>query len=160
MKKRLWMLVLALALLFAAPAHAEEVRGRVLNLLTEVYGYTVEECQEFTIEVNGNEAWFYPASHPDWVYTATFDGEAMLESATPFSPTPAARGPYPGESTVREGMRRLREEWLPTWNDESRAKMNEWLKEWVVYANDTLRGGLQTGTNSGQDAGREIQDSC
>lgn len=160
MKKRLWMLVLALALLFAAPAHAEEVRGRVLNLLTEVYGYTVEECQEFTIEVNGNEACFYPASHPDWVYTATFDGEAMLESATPFSPTPAARGPYPGESTVREGMRRLREEWLPTWNDESRAKMNEWLKEWVVYANDTLRGGLQTGTISGQDAVREFLVSC
>lgn len=160
MKKRLWMLVLAVVWLFAAPARAEEVRGRVLNLLTEVYGYTEQESQAFTIEVDGTQARFYPASHPDWVYTATFDGEAMLESATPFSPTPAARGPYPGENTVREGMRRLREEWLPTWNDESRTKMNEWLKEWVVYANDTLRGGLQTGTISGQDAVREFLVSC
>lgn len=160
MKKRLWMLVLALALLFAAPAHAEEVRDRVLNLLTEVYGYTVEESQAFTIEVNGTQARFFPAGHPDWVYTACYDGGELVESSTPFSPTAAARGPYPGESTVREGMRRLREEWLPTWNEESRAKMGEWLKEWVVYANDTLRGGLQTGTISGQDAVREFLVSC
>ena len=160
MKKRLWMLVLALVLLFAAPARAEDMRANVLGLLTEVYGYTVEECQEFTIEENGNEACFYPASHPDWVYTATFDGEALLESATPFQAVNAVQERYPGEGTVREGMRRLREEWLPAWNDESRAKMMEWLKQSRAFTTPVLLSGLETGTLSRQDAVREFLTCC
>jgi len=159
MKKRLWMLALALVLLFAAPARAEDVRGSVLNLLTEVYGYTVEESQAFTIEVNGNEASFYPAGHPEWVYTILYEDGQRKQSTTPFSPL-AVRRLYPGESTVREGMRRLKEEWLPAWNEESREQMLAWLEETLVTQTSTLHSGLETGTLSEQDTVREFLVSC
>lgn len=160
MKKRLWMLVLALILLFAAPARAEEARGNVLGLLTEVYGYTVEESQGFTIEVGEEETRFYPASHPDWVYKAIYLDGRLVTSSTPFRPAVAAQRRYPGENTVREGMRRLREEWLPTWNAESRKQMLAWLDESLVAATAALHSGLETGTLSKQDAVREFLVSC
>lgn len=158
MKKRLW--TLALALLFAVPVCAEELRDSALGLLTEVYGYTAEESRAFRIEEDGDQARFFPADHPDWVYTLRNDDGELVESTTPFSAASAVRGRYPGENTVRQGMRLLRDEWLPAWNNESRAQMIEWLKEGSIFTTARLRGGLQAGTLSAQDAVREFLVSC
>lgn len=158
MKKRAWLPLLAAVLLLNAPARADWIGEQVLGLLTEVYGYTQAESETFTIEADGSRVRFWPAGHPQWVYTADFDGQTLQNSASPFAPDKG--GAYPGEATVRAGMRLLREEWLPAWNDESRAQMQAWMREWNVYPVPALRDGLALGTLCPQEAVRTFLLSC
>ncbi len=165
--RKLRIAVLLALCLWLGAARAETtqaMRERASNLLTEVYGYTVAESQAFAVEgseENGvTELRFYPADHPSWVYTAMYDENTNHETTTPFFPDALGRNGYPGEGTVREGVRRLRTEWLPHWNDESRAAMREWMKQWNVSPNAALLESLAMGKLSPGDTLHAFLVSC
>lgn len=167
--RKLRIAVLLALCLWLGNARAETtqaMRERAMNLLTEVYGYTVAESQAFVVEgseENGvTELRFYPADHPSWVYTAIYGEDTNHESTTPFLPAALGRNrnSYPGEGTVREGVRLLRTEWLPHWNDESRAAMLEWMKLWDVSPNAALLESLAMGKLSPGDTLHAFLVSC
>ena len=138
MMKRIMALLMGLMLL-ASCACAQETqemaRQHALNLLTEVYGYSAEEADAFEMKVvDNNDLWnveFWPKDHPEWVYTARFSKEngSMDTVTTPFKGGKAFYG-YPGEATMRDGLRLAREKgWFIRWNEQDRQEMAQWFAQ-------------------------------
>lgn len=81
-----------------------------MNLLTEVYGYTLQEAErDFTFHTGlidgGFRVTFHPTAEPGWIYTADYThARRLTDSHTPFG---SDHEGYPGESAVRDGVRRL-----------------------------------------------------
>ena len=129
MKKIITWLTVCVLLLQMCPALALEdtdVREKVSNYLTEVYGYTAEEAEAFEVRIAqaGGETVveFYPADHPEWLYTARLDGDTqkLADAATPFY-TSGQYHAYPGEGAVRTVLAEAREQgWFAGWDEEAR----------------------------------------
>lgn len=137
MKKMISLLIGLM--MIASCACAQETQGmakqHAQNLLTEVYGYTVQEADGFEMKVvDNNDLWnveFWPKDHPEWVYTARFNKEngALDTATTPFKGGKAFSG-YPGEATMRDGLRLGREKgWFVRWNEQDRQEMAQWFAQ-------------------------------
>ena len=139
MKKIITWLVVGVLLLQFCPALAgADMRERVSNYLTEVYGYTVEEAEAFEVHVAhaGGETVvdFYPAQHPEWRYTARYDEatQKFIDVTTPFY-TGGQYYDYPGEGAVRMVLAEAREQgWFAAWNE----------KAWNVLVNTMAFNGI------------------
>lgn len=154
MKKiSLWLITLWMTLCLAPAMAAEsgelpaEAKQSALSLLTEVYGYTAEEADNFAFrceEADGQ--WmmtFAPKAHPGWQYTAAFSAQtgAFISGETPFGVS--AFSYYPGEATVRDGLRAAREKgWFTAKDEAAAADFAQWLEQWNVRPNAALQGWL------------------
>lgn len=169
MKKCMGALLMALCLI-AGTALAEvtdaELMQRVHNWLTEVYGYSVEEADAFEIHLSSEDgqrkAEYWPADHPEWVYTAFFDGSTgeNLGSTSPFKQE-KTYGSYPGESTVRWGLQTARAKgWFTSWTEADRSALIAWMLENGVQPTPALQEGAALGTLPAGNALREYFVSC
>ena len=165
--KRFLPFLLALAVLpFAAfAADAPEPISSAMANLTEVFGYTLEEAEAFAFDVTENDTqWavaYYDPGHPTWVYTLVVDKKTGrgVSGDTPF------KGPkyvqYPGENAVRGGLRAARENgWFTDLSAENRAAFLQWMEQWGVRADDTLKQGLTNGGITGAQAVHAYFTSC
>ena len=121
--KRLLSLLFA-AWLLLSNASAEEItlRQRMENDLTEVYGYTVEELEDFVFETreDGSVA-CWPKEHPGWVYTVFSNGPYRADSSDPFFTGYLG---FCGENAVRDLLREMREKhWISLWSEETKAAL-------------------------------------
>jgi len=162
MIKRIVCLMLA-CLLAAGTACAqdagqEQAKQSMLNLLTEVYGYTAEEADAFEMEAEESfDVWkvkAWPKEHPEWVYTGQFNREngGFRHSATPFKGSDDSPY-YPGESTVRDGLRTAREQgWFSRWSKEDQAALLEWMRLHIFQLTPEMHRGLAYGSISAGNA--------
>ena len=129
--KRIFALLMALCLLLPA-AMAEESRllAQARTDLTEVLGYTAEEAARFVFEdreeADGTVR-FWPADHPDWVYTESRGADGMIRGATPFD---TGFSYACGENLTRELLRQAREKgWFAHWDADALAAVLDVLRE-------------------------------
>ena len=110
-------------LLSAASAQEITPRQYMENSLTEVFGYTPEELEDFVFEAreDGSIA-CWPKDHPSWVYTAfPYRASGAYESSTPFFTGYLSSC---GENAVRELLRRMREDnWISAWSGDTKAAL-------------------------------------
>ena len=122
--KRVLIIVLAAWMLLSS-ASAQEItlRQYMENNLTEVFGYTVEELEDFIFEAreDGSIA-CWPKDHPSWVYTAFHNDEyGSLDGTTPFY---TGYTGYCGEGAVRELLKNMWEKhWISAWSEETKAAL-------------------------------------
>ena len=171
MKKRIAWILLCIMLAGLLPAFAEPLTPQkalelISNQLTEVYSYTAEEAAQFTTAVSWEEdRWlitFSPGGHPEWVYTATYkEGDPRIENAvTPFWQNERPEN-YPGEGSVREGLRRARKNgWFVIWEDHMRQELEAYMKNFGITPTPRLSEGLATGSLSAGSALHEFFVSC
>jgi len=143
MKKGIAWILLCVMLAGISPALAEPLTPEkaldvISNQLTEVYSYTAEEAAQFTTAVEWQgDCWqitFSPADHPEWVYTATYqEGDPHVENTvTPFWNQGSAQH-YPGEGSVREGLRRAQENgWFVIWEDHMRKELKDYMMNFLL----------------------------
>ena len=165
--KHIVTLLLALVLLPVSALAAdfpEPVSSAIANL-TEVFGYTAEEADAFTFDViQDDTAWtvaYYDPDHPSWIYTLVVDKTTGrgVSGDTPFKGPDYVR--YPGENAVRGGLRAARENgWFTDLSAENRAAFLQWMEQWGVDANDTLKAGLTSGGITGAQAVHAYFESC
>ena len=171
MKRRIcWLLCLCmLCALAAIPAQASgEAEDQSVAIdsakgqLTEVCGYTQEEADNFTFQVTeDDEQWhiaFAPKDHTTWVYHASFwKNGGFADSDTPFVLRSGSFSTnYPGEATVRDGLRTARNEgWFTNWNAQSMQAMTDWMTRWGFMPDAALTSGLAQGTIT---VGQTIQE--
>lgn len=162
MMKRIMGICLVCMLLMGAACAQEDgrdlARQSALNLLTEVYGYTVEEADSFEMEITEDfDVWqvrFWPADHPDWIYTAQLNREngGFRHSATPFKGEDGYVY-YPGESTVRMGLNLARDKgWFVRWNAQDQQALLLWLRAQNLMPDADVQRGLSTGSMSAGNA--------
>lgn len=168
MKKLCALLMTACMLLGLACAEDVSERGKqgALDMLTEVYGYTVEETAGFQFESTEEgerlQVRFWPLTRPEWVYTAVFNTETgkYMEGSTPFLPGNAPQG-YPGESAIREVLREGEaQNWFRYWNSSGRNEMLLKLRKLGIQPNSELSEGIVAGNISGGAAIRAFFETC
>jgi len=167
--KRITAWLLACLLIFGASAHAlspEEALEKVSGYLTEVYGYTVEEAEAFQAyaETDGEDTSivYWPAAHPDWMYLADYDAEQdrVFNAISPFY-TQNQYENYPGESAVRMGLAKAREEeWFIRWDEQARQALSEYMAQNGIVPTARLTEGLSLGSIPAGDALHEYFVSC
>ncbi|MDD6040794.1 MAG: hypothetical protein PUD63_06305, partial [Clostridia bacterium] len=169
MKK--WIaLLLAAALLAAMPAACaltgQEALDKVSGYLTEVYGYTPQQAQDFqATATRQDQGWlirFASAQHPEWMYTAIWEEgrPGIREVQTPFQPQSGFQA-YPGESAVREGLNRAKENgWFASWNAASRQALKEYMAQVGITPCTALAQGLALGNIGAGTALHEYFVSC
>ena len=170
MKKILCALLLAsCVMLSCAFADGPEAQGKesAENMLTEVYGYTVEEIRDFqyetTLEDGKLNVRFWPAMRPGWVYTASFDADTsqFVEGTSPFTQGMYLPDAYPGESAVREVLRKADEDnWFRYWNSSDRNELHKLMKKMDIQPTTALLEGVITGNISGGKAVHAFFESC
>ena len=137
----------------------------VTSCMTEVYGYTQEEADtlfDFSFAWQGEtlSAAVWVREHPNWVYTWEL---APAEKECLSSDTPFKNGYvyYPGEATVRDGLRAaLDNGWLTRWQREDQTAFLQWMQEWGPTMTGALQSGLETGGLTASQAVTEYFRSC
>lgn len=167
MMKRTFGIVLTALLLIPCVALGTSLRDDALryakSCLTEVYGYTAEDADAFTFEVqqsdDGVTVTYF--NHPGWEYRVTRSADGNLSASTPFVTVPLYDA-YPGESSVRQGLYVARENgWFTRWDDESvRSGMAAWLKQWGITPTPALADGMANGSLTAAQALSEYFLSC
>ena len=134
MKLNRWNRLLSLAfiglMLFSSAASAREtsVMQFARDCLTEVFGYTEEELEDFVFETreDGTVA-CWPKAHPNWIYTAQRRQSGDMDAASPFY---TGFTGFCGENAVRLLLSRIREKgWIAAWSEESKAALLEACQE-------------------------------
>ncbi|MBQ8137558.1 MAG: hypothetical protein IJ174_09010 [Clostridia bacterium] len=117
-------LVMAASMLFSnGTAQDDPIKQFMEDSLTEVYGYTLEELDDFAFETREDGSVVcWPKDHPNWVYTAFNDrASGGIKTTTPFSTGYLG---YCGEGAVWELLREIRERnWISGWNEDSKAAL-------------------------------------
>lgn len=167
MMKRTFGIVLTALLLIPCVALGTSLRDDALryakSCLTEVYGYTAEDADAFTFEIqesdDGVTVTYF--NHPGWEYRVTRSADGSLSATSPFVTVPLYDA-YPGESSVRQGLYAARENgWFTRWDDESvRSGMAAWLKQWGITPTPALADGMANGSLTAAQALSEYFLSC
>ena len=168
--KKFFVLTLVLLLVLGcacAEISREDAKQSALNMLTEVYGYTAEETAVFQMDVveeNGQysvECW--PENHPEWLYRFHFDLQTgSLDNVfVPFKGGREFYG-YPGEATVRDGLRTARAEgWFAAWDEKAQQAMLAWFaQQTMLTPSADLQSGLALGNLSAAQALHGFFVSC
>ena len=152
MMKKWCALLFAVCLMmgFALAESAEEqCKEHARNLLTEVYGYTVEESTAFEFETtdeNGKlQVRFWPVGRPEWVYSGVFDAESgrFRESQSPFTRGMRMPESYPGESAGREVLRSAQEDsCFQYWHSNDRNELLMVMRKQGVQPTSALMEGI------------------
>ena len=153
-------LLIPCAVLAASPA--DDAVAYASICLTEVYGYTAEDADAFTFEVEetaeGVTVTFF--NHPGWEYTVVQAANGERSGTSPFR-APSDYPNYPGENSVRQGLYAARENgWFTRWDEAARAEMAEWLAQWGVTPTPALAEGLSSGALTPAQALNEYFLSC
>lgn len=166
------LMLLCLLLNLSPMASAEEFtyfdeqsqRAFAFSCLTEVYGYTPEEADQFVFEVTREDelaivSYWHP-DFPDWIYKSYFslkDG-ARLDNTTPFY---CGNYRYPGESSVRCAINAILEgKLLKNWNKDSREAFASILEMEGITASWNLEKGLADAAYLPQQAVKDFFLSC
>jgi len=168
MKKKILALMVALLLTVSSTAIAQDDTQQTLikhvrGLLTEVYGYTQEEAEAFTVEITQEDdrwtARFY--NHPGWEYSAFFSLTDLryMNAVSPFTAGKSTGAP---ENSVRSILRAMKENgWLSTWDAQSRAALGAALKDdGNIYMDIELRDGLEDAAYAPAQALQDFFTSC
>lgn len=156
MKRRLsiWLALCLLCLYGTALGEettAEYAKARGMNImeltagLTEIYGYTQEEADQFLCSVTETESTLeyvlYPAEHPNWRYTHVLNRKngACEDDLSPFSGT----NPPGYEGWLRAILQRAAEEsWFENWKEASMAALYDQMTQWEFRRSARLEAGL------------------
>lgn len=130
--------------------------------LTEVYGYTTQEAENFTFSDDGKgELRFWQKDRPGWVYTLSYDPQSLQETAgsSPFYGGGFTR--FPGENDIRYVLSKARDnKWFSTWDDQARQGFREAINTWGnIRLTLNLSAGLQAGDISAAQAVEAFFDS-
>ena len=156
MKRRLLILLTLCLLCLCGTALGEETvvefaKARGMNImdltagLTEIYGYTQEEADQFLCSVTETEStleyMLYPAEHPNWRYTHVLNRKngACEDDLSPFSGTN-----QPGyEGRLRAILQRAAEEnWFENWTEASMTALYDQMTQWEFRRSARLEAGL------------------
>lgn len=156
MKRRLLILLALCLLCLCGTALGEETvvefaKARGMNImdltagLTEIYGYTQEEADQFLCSVTETEStleyMLYPAEHPNWRYTHVLNRKngACEDDLSPFSGTN-----QPGyEGRLRAILQRAAEEnWFENWTEASMTALYDQMTQWEFRRSARLEAGL------------------
>ena len=130
---------------------AEYAKVRGMNImeltagLTEIYGYTQEEADQFLCSVTETESTLeyvlYPAEHPNWRYTHVLNRKngACEDDLSPFSGTN-----LPGyEGWLRAILQRAAEEsWFENWDEAAMTALYDQMTQWEFRRSARLEAGL------------------
>ncbi len=146
---RLMLCLLSLSLMLPFMAKASYQEDLARSNLTEVYGYSTKDAEQFEFLDDGKgKLTYWPKDKPEWVYTILYEPgqNAWLEMTTPFFRGEVFSS-YPGESAVREFFYKAREEkWFLAWNQDSQKAMYDFLEEGgYIKMSRRLRNGLTQG---------------
>ena len=156
MKRRLLILLTLCLLCLCGTALGEETtaeyaKARGMNImeltagLTEIYGYTQEEADQFLCSVteteNTLEYVLYPAEHPNWRYTHVLNRKNGVceDDLSPFSGTN-----QPGyEGWLRAILQRAAEEsWFENWDETAMTALYDQMTQWEFRRSARLEAGL------------------
>lgn len=156
MKRRLsiWLALCLLCLYGTALGEettAEYAKARGMNImeltagLTEIYGYTQEEADQFLCSVTETESTLeyvlYPAEHPNWRYTHVLNrkNSACEDDLSPFSGT----NPPGYEGWLRAILQRAAEEsWFENWDEAAMTALYDQMTQWEFRRSARLEAGL------------------
>lgn len=156
MKRRLsiWLALCLLCLYGAALGEetvVEYAKARGMNImeltagLTEIYGYTQEEADQFLCSVTETESTLeyvlYPAEHPNWRYTHVLNRKngACEDDLSPFSGT----NPPGYEGWLRAILQRAAEEsWFENWDEAAMTALYDQMTQWEFRRSARLEAGL------------------
>lgn len=162
--KRLLCLVAALLLaLPAALAAPEDLIASAKSHLTEIYGYTMKEAEQFEFSFDGKDTLrFWHKDHPEWVYTAN---NRPRDPDTPSATSPFYTGQffgYPGENDIRWVLNAARETgWFKNWDQAAMAAFREALRKAAnIRVSVPLALGLEAGDITAAQAVEGFFRSC
>ena len=123
--KRILSLLLIVMLCFPLFSQAEgiDLLSYAKSTLTEVFGYSKEEAEQFVFEEQEDEtvAFWHP-DHPDWIYTVFINRETNQISCT--SPFDTGYFLFRGENTAWDLIHTAyMKRWFAHWNDETREEL-------------------------------------
>lgn len=170
MKRRLLILLALCLLCLCGTALGEETvvefaKARGMNImdltagLTEIYGYTQEEADQFLCSVTETEStleyMLYPAEHPNWRYTHVLNRKngACEDDLSPFSGTN-----QPGyEGRLRAILQRAAEEnWFENWTEASMTALYDQMTQWEFRRSARLEAGLAQKNLTAAEAVQEM----
>ena len=162
--KRFICLVAALLLaLPAALAAPEDLIASAKSHLTEVYGYTMADAEQFEFSFDGKDTLrFWHKDHPEWVYTAN---NRPRDPDTPSATTPFYKGQfigYPGENDIRWVLNATRDNgWFKNWDKTAMGEFREALREAAnIRVSIPLAAGLEAGDITAAQAVEGFFRSC
>lgn len=128
MKKLGWIMLLCLCLMLST-AHADyDPKQAAIDSLTEIYGYTAEEADDFCFEDDGiQRLTFYQPGHPDWAYTLLYNAQGTISCESPFHSDYSG---YPSEGNMHWFLKLAQEgQWFTHWNEENRSAVRDALDD-------------------------------
>jgi len=150
--------------LTSATADTEALQDLVIqhakDNLTEVYGYTEEQANQFQFLFHSEgELEYWPdADHTAYCYRLHFDPATgdTISYTTPFYDGGFEN--YPGEGNIRSVTNAFVEnDWLHHWDSDSIESFSQKVYEWgEIVPTQTLAEGLKSGNISSTDAMREL----
>ena len=114
------LLIVLLVLPLFSLAEGIDLMSYAKANLTEVYGYTNEEAEQFVFgEQEDDTLSFWPPDHPDWIYTVFIDRKTGQISGT--SPFDTGYFLFRGENAVSELIHTAySKKWFGIWDDKAR----------------------------------------
>lgn len=158
------LLFLCVAAVSVSAERTEELTVFAKGYLTEVYGYTIEEADQFVFWDSGDGLFQYwpDKQHSEWVYEIQYDPVTgqVISASTPFYDGKFLY--YPGEGTVRRvASTFVSHQWLEHWDEEAmKAFETEVTLFHDVHMTQKLRSGLEDRTLSATEAICEFFLSC
>lgn len=169
MKRILTLLSLILILLLPMTtsfASFDEVKDDAISNLTEVYGYTAEEADDFIFEdIQTDEEWrvsYWHKDHPEWVYTL-YVNKTSPDRKTGTSPFGSTIGSTFGESSVRDALREAEQNaWFSCWTKANQAAFLQYMSvQYIdIMPNAALSTGITNGSIIAEKAIYEFFTSC
>ena len=142
----------------------DKVIQHAKDYLTEVYGYTEQQAEnfQFLFHAEGELEYWPDENHTAYCYRLYFDpvtGDTK-DYTTPFYD--GGYENYPGEGSIRSVANAFVEnDWLHHWDKQSRAVFSKKVYEWgEIIPTQTLAEGLKSGDISSADAIRGLFLSC
>lgn len=158
MKKLL--ILLAFVALLCVSAQAGEMETHVLNNLTEVFGYSVEDADAFVHEDagDGTQIWVHP-DHPEWQYIAYPVEGGMANTESPFHTSGWLN--HPGESVLRTLLYAARDGgWFAAWDAAARDGLQAMLENGSVTWTPYMAAVLQDASSTAAQAIDALFETC
>ncbi len=164
MLKRFVCLMAALFLLLpSALAAPQDLIETAKSHLTEVYGYTAEDADnfQFSDDKKGTLS-FWPKDRPEWIYTLVYSESGVDDVG---ATTPFYSGlflDFPGENDIRWVLNAARQNgWFQRWDRAAMAAFRQALREAAnIRVSAALAVGLNSGTITASQAVEGFFQSC
>lgn len=161
--KRSVCLLLALLLWLPTALAAPELIETAKSHLTEVYGYTAEDADNFRFsdDKKGTLS-FWPKDRPEWVYTLVYSesGADDIGATSPFFSGLFPR--FPGENDIRWVLNAARQNgWFQHWDKAAVTAFRQALRDAAnIRVSAALAVGLESGDITASQAVEGFFQSC